>query len=143
MRRTRWDSMLQAPFYFCSYVSFSRLSFAMFQLPSYLFLSALLILSEDVLTTRAEGGLTATGPAVQENDNVNFILQEASASQQRLQQLQHQVHKASVATSGLKEMLNQLPFICIEGPDTTITRLQVHWRSGGQEGKEPEEYLSE
>ncbi|KAG9349454.1 hypothetical protein JZ751_027898 [Albula glossodonta] len=97
--RTRWDSMIQAPFYFCSYVSFSRLSFAMFELPGYLLLSALLIFSKDVLTTRAEGGLTTSGPAIQGNDNVNYILKEASGSQQRLQQFQHQLRKASVSTS--------------------------------------------
>ncbi|XP_061082690.1 family with sequence similarity 171 member B [Conger conger] len=98
MRRTRWHSMLQATFYFRSDVSVSRLSFAMYELPGYLLL-ALLIFSEDVLTTRAGGGPTAAGPAVLANDNVNSILQKALASPQRLQHLHRQVRKASVSTS--------------------------------------------
>ncbi|KAJ8349571.1 hypothetical protein SKAU_G00247010 [Synaphobranchus kaupii] len=98
MKRTWWQSMLQAPFYFCSDVSVSRLSFAMYELPGYLLL-ALFILSEDVLTTRVESGPTTAGPAVQANDNVNFIPQKALASPQRLQQLQRQVRKASVSAS--------------------------------------------
>ncbi|XP_069052682.1 protein FAM171B [Lepisosteus oculatus] len=105
MRRERWDSVLQAPFYFSSYVSFSLLSFAMSELPAYLFLSALLIFSKDGLMERVEGARTAGGPAELVDDNVNSIIQEASSNEQRHHQHQHQVQMASVSTSVSNFML--------------------------------------
>ncbi|KAG7466819.1 hypothetical protein MATL_G00146390 [Megalops atlanticus] len=71
----------------------------MSELPGYLLLSALLIFSEDALTTRVRGAWTAAGPAALANDNVNLIVDEASAGQQRLQEVQHQLHKAPASAS--------------------------------------------